>query len=332
MAISTTFNPNAPAAKTGQGAAISNREDLSSVLTILAPEKTPLLSLCAKGKSTSTYHEWTLDKLAAVDTTGVQEGQDITTFENKFASRARVGNYVQTKRRSYLVSNLQQAVTSASPADIAAAELKAISELKRDVEAILCSDNEMTVENGASTPYAMRGLGKWVSYDAQSLNPVPSEYRTPTASVLTASPTETTLNDLIASIYTVSGESEALTLIAGVALRKVIAGFTRSVVDTTSGYQQVYNVTHDGTSKKIQLSVSMFESDFGVLSIMNGNADCLPDAKRGYVINPSKLAFNTLIPLSAKRLDDQGAGPRGFVEMTGTLVCKHPGAFGKIDY
>lgn len=332
MAISTTFNPNAPAAKTGQGAAITNREDLSSVLTILAPEKTPLLSLCGKGKSTSTYHEWSLDKLAAVDTTGTPEGADVTTFDDKFASRARIGNYIQTKRRSYLVSNLQQAVTSATSVDIATAELRAISELKRDVEAILCSDNEMTTENGAGTPYAMRGLGKWIQVAAQSTNPVPTEYRTPTASILTAAPTEASLNDLIASIYTVSGESESLTLIAGVALRKVIAGFTRSVVDTTSGYQRVYNVTTDGTSKKITLSVSMFESDFGVLSIINGNADCLPDNKRGYVVNPSMLAFNSLIPLKCQRLENQGAGERGFVEMTGTLVCKHPGAFGKIAY
>ncbi len=61
MAISTTYNPNAPSATTGVGSAVSNREDLSNELAILAPEETPLLSLCSKGKATSTFHEWTLD-------------------------------------------------------------------------------------------------------------------------------------------------------------------------------------------------------------------------------------------------------------------------------
>ena len=51
MSISATYQPSAPVAKTGQGSAISNREDLSNELTLLAPEETPLLSLCAKGKA-----------------------------------------------------------------------------------------------------------------------------------------------------------------------------------------------------------------------------------------------------------------------------------------
>lgn len=332
MAISTTYNPNAPAAKTGQGAAIANREDLSSVLTILAPEKTPILSLCAKGKATSTYHEWSLDKLAAATTTGVAEGEDVTSFDDKFASRARVGNYVQTQRRSYLVSNLQQAVTSAVPTDIAAAELKAIQELKRDVEKTIASDNEMTVENGGGTPYGMRGLGKWIQATAQATNPVPADYLTPSASILGAAPTEATLNDVIASIYTVSGETESMTLVAGVALRKVIANFTRSVAATTASQAQIYHVNVDGTSKKIMLSVSFFESDFGIISIVNGNSDCMVNTNRGYIINPKMLAYNTLIPMNSNRLANQGAGERGYVEMTGTLVVKHPGAFGKIAH
>jgi hypothetical protein len=50
----------------------------------------------------------------------------------------------------------------------------------------------------------------------------------------------------------------------------------------------------------------------------------------GYLVNPSYLQFNTLIPMGATRLENQGGGERGFVDMTGTLVCKHPGAHGKI--
>ena len=135
MPISTSYSPNAPAARTGQGSAISNREDLSNELTLLAPEETPLLSLCGKGSAKSTFSEWTADKLAAPATAGISEGTDVNSFSDKFADRARLGNYVQIFRRDFLVSNLQQAVNSVGPANIAQAEAKSMRELKRDVEA-----------------------------------------------------------------------------------------------------------------------------------------------------------------------------------------------------
>jgi hypothetical protein len=201
-------------------------------------------------------------------------------------------------------------------------------ELKRDVEAAICSDNDRTVENGAGTPYALRGLGDWL--DSAGPSDVPAAYRTPTASILTASPTDTTFNDVIASIYTVNGEANNLTLIAGVALRKVISNFQRS--SGQAGSEAVYTVNQDASSKKITHAVTLYDSDFGVVNVINGNPSCMPASTRGYVVNPKYLGFNTLIPMGSTRLENQGGGERGFVDMVGTLVCKHPGAHGKIAY
>lgn len=329
MAISTSYSPNAPAAKTGQGSAIGNREDLSNELCLLAPEDTPLLSLCSKGKANSTFREWNTDKLGAVSTAGISEGADVTSFEDKFAARARLGNYTQIFRKSWLVSNIQNAVTSAAPANSAAAEAKAIRELKRNIEATICSSNEMTVENGGGVPYALRGFGKWIQSTAQSTNPVPADYLTPSGSILTAAPTETTLNNVIASIFSKNGEANALTVIADVALRKVISGFTRTAADTNT---KTYQVNQDVTSKKITLSVTMFDSDFGTLSVVNGNPDCMPSGSNAFIVNPKYLGFDTLIPMGSQRLENQGGGERGYIEAVGTLLIKHPQAFGKIAY
>jgi hypothetical protein len=328
MSISNTYQPNAPQAKLGTGSAISNREDLSNELTLLAPEETPLLSLCSKGKASGTFSEWTADVLSAPSTAGISEGTDVTAFDDKFASRARLGNYTQIFRRDYIVSNLQQAVSSVGPANVAQAEAKSMRELKRDVEAAICSDNDRTVENGAGTPYALRGLGDWL--DSAGPSDVPAAYRTPSASIQLSAPNETTFNDIIASIYTVNGEANNLTLIAGVALRKVISNFTRSSGAATS--EAVYTVNQDASAKKVTHAVSIYESDFGIVNVINGNPACMPSANRGYVVNPKYLGFNTLIPMGSTRLENQGGGERGFVDMVGTLVCKHPGAHGKIAY
>ena len=327
MPISSTYSPNAPAAKTGTGSAVANREDLSNELSLLAPEETPILSLCSKGKANATFSEWTVDSLAAPVTTGISEGSDVTSFSDKFADRARLGNYVQLMRRDYLVSNLQQAVTSVGPANVAQAEAKSMREIKRDIEATIASANEMTVENGAGTPYGMRGLGAWLQVAAQGTNPVPAAYRTPTGSILTATPTETTFNGMIGSIFSKNGEMNSLTLVANTALRTIISGFSR----TSSASNNTYTINQEATSKTITLSVNLYDSDFGMVKIINGNPSCMPSTTNiGYVLNPKYLGFNTLIPMGATRLENQGGGERGFVDVAGTLCVKHPQAHGKI--
>jgi hypothetical protein len=331
MPISNTYQPSAPSAKTGTGSAVSNREDLSNELAILAAEDTPILSLCGKGKATSTFSEWTVDSLASPVTSGISEGSDVTSFSDKFADRARLGNYVQLMRRDYLVSNLQQAVTSVGPANIAQAEAKSMREIKRDIEATIASDNEMTVENGAGTPYGMRGLGKWIQSTAQATNPVPAAYRTPSGSIISSTISESSFNSLIGSIFSRNGEMNSLTLVANVALRQLISNFTRA---TPASAGVTYHVNQDATSKAITLSVNLYDSDFGLVKIVNGNPSCMPTGTTnvGYVINPKYLGFNSLIPMGATRLENQGGGERGFVDVAGTLVCKHPQAHGKIAY
>jgi hypothetical protein len=261
--------------------------------------------------------------LTAPVTAGIAEGADVTSFNNQFTNRARLGNYVQTFRDDYLVSNLQQAVSSVGPADFAQAEVKAIKQVKRNVEATISGTQDYSVENGAGTPYSMRGLGNWIKSDNSA---IPALYRTPAASILASTPAETSLNVILASIFAQNGEMNALTLVAGTALRRVISNFTRNDGDSN---ENVYHVMQEATSKTITLSVSLYDSDFGMLKIVNANPACtLPGT--GYIINPKYLGFNTLIPMGSKRLEDQGGGPRGFVDMTGTLCVKHPGAFGKI--
>ena len=331
MPISPTYQPNAPAAKSGQGSAISNREDLSNELSILAPEETPILSLCGKGKASATYSEWTVDSLAAPATTGISEGSDVTSFSDKFADRARLGNYITLMRRDYIVSNLQQAVTSVGPANVAQAEAKSMREIKRDIEATIASDNEMTVENGAGTPYGMRGLGKWIQSTAQATNPVPTAYRTPSGSIIASTLSESSFNTMIGSIFAKNGEMNSLTLVANVALRQLISNFTRA---TPASAGVTYHVNQDATSKQITLSVNLYDSDFGLVKIVNGNPSCMPTGSTnvGYVLNPKYLGFNTLIPMGATRLENQGGGERGFIDVAGTLCVKHPQAHGKIAY
>ena len=323
MAFSNTFDTTNP------GSAVSNREDLLDVLTILAPEETPVLSSAPKSKASATFVEWTVDSLSAPVTTGVAEGSDVTAFTDKFAGRARLGNYVQKFRRDFMVSDLQNAVDSVGPAKIAQAEAKAVREIKRDIEATLMSNNDRSVEDGGSTVYGLRGLGDWI--DSSGPADVPAAYRTPAASIsASGAVTETAFNNLITSIYRVTGTTNSLTLVADTALRRVISDYART---SGSSDYSVRQVTYNGEVSTIKLAVEMYESDHGMVSIVNMNPDCAPDTTNkdtGYLINPDYYGVAELISLGSTRLPNLGGGDRGYVDSTLTLLVKHPGAHGKI--
>ena len=323
MAFSNTFDTTNP------GSGVSNREDLLDVLTILAPEETPVLSSAPKSKASATFVEWTVDSLSAPVTTGVAEGSDVTAFTDKFAGRARLGNYVQKFRRDFMVSDLQNAVDSVGPAKIAQAEAKAVREIKRDIEATLISNNDRSVEDGGSTVYGLRGLGNWIA--SAGPTDVPAAYRTPATSISSSGAiTETVFNNLITSIYRVTGTTNSLTLVADTALRRVISDYARTSGSTEYSVRQV---TYNGEVSTIKLAVEMYESDHGMVSIVNMNPDCAPDTSNkdtGYLINPDYYGVAELISLGSTRLPNLGGGDRGYVDSTLTLVCKHPGAHGKI--
>ena len=338
MSFSDTFDPSAPAAVTGQGSAISNREDLTDVLSILAPEETPILSTAQKSGASSTFVEWSVDKLADPSTAGVSEGADVTAFTDKFASRARLGNYVQKFRRDYMVSDLQEAVDSVGPAKVAQAEAKAIRELKRDIEATISSNNAKTAENGAGTPYALQGLGKWLATGATGDiavdSDIPSDFQTPAANNHTdGNFTEASFNDQISSIFRQTGNVDSLVLVADTNLRRDISDFARVGV---SNENREFNF--DGNAGSIKLSVELYQSDHGIVSIVNANPSAFSAASiartttgdAGYLLNPEYAGIHELIPMGSTRLPNLGGGERGFVDCALTLAVYHPQAHGKI--
>jgi hypothetical protein len=327
MAFSNTFDATNP------GSAVSNREDLTDVLTILAPEETPILSSANKERASATNVEWTVDSLSAPQTAGISEGADVTAFTDQFAGRARLGNRVQKFRRDYMVSDLQEAVDSVGPAKIAQAEAKAIRELKRDIEATLAGTQDKAVEDGAGTANALRGLGDWI--DSAGPSDVPAAFRTPAASIVDVTDdvfAESELNGLISSIFKVTGTSDNLMLVADTALRTDISDFAR--IGGVSG-DSVRNVNYDGNSGSIKLSVDLYQSDHGIVSVVNANPDCMPTqagqaGMSGYVVNPEYYGVHELIPMGSTRLPNLGGGERGFVDCALTLGVYHPGAHGKI--
>lgn len=329
MAQSTTYN------------VAGDREDLTDFLTILEPEDTPKLSTFAKTKRMSnTYQEWQVDNLANVDFAGVLEGQDVTAYNNESNNRARIGNYVQQFRRPWMVSRLQEASNPAGvSSEVAQSKSKAMREIKRSIEAMIGSDNDMQQDNG-TVPWLSRGLGNWIRATAQTTNAVPASFLTPSASIdttATASLGESGFNDVFQSIFQRNGGRRRYQLFAGPSLKRAISKFQRQ--EGTSRTNS-YTVTQDATEHRIDLNVTIYDGDFHTVTIIpdlfNGILDGAAvtgatnqQKARGYVIDPQLVGVGYMIGMESNELPDMGGGRRGFVYAALTLMVKNPTGLGK---
>jgi len=321
----------------GDGSTL-NREDLLDMLTVVEPEQTPLTSLAGKGsKPGAMFTEWGLDAYDSPKFAGELEGQDITDFDNKAENRERVGNRQQKIRRTWLVSKEQALTNTAGVKDEKAlAKSRCFIEMKLDVESAIGSDQEMATTN----PSKLRGIGKWIDSSEQSVNPVPSAYRTPSASInttATASLADSDLNGVMSSVYEQTGSDMArMSLVAGPALRSAVTNLQRAV---GGGAGNPYTVNQDAKSHQIDFKVSEYIGDYGRIFVIptlrngrtSGGALTNQAKARGYLLDPSMIDLLYMSAPEMKDLDDQGAGERGYAETLLTLCVKSPLAIGKFS-
>lgn len=323
--------------------AVGNREGLTDLMTMIDPAQTPIFSMAPKGRATSMLHEWQVDNLATRSLAGVEEGDDVSSFENKEANVARTGNRVQRFRRSWKVTEEQQAVTTAGIEDNKAyAKMKALKELKRDIEARIGSDEDLA-SGAAGTPSEMRGLGDWIANTGPT--DLDSAYHTPDDSYTATDSgdlTETILNDVQQSIYEQSGEMSSYMMVAGPGQKQAVTLLGRNqIAGGTTGDQAfaIRTMVEQATSHKLTANILTYEGDFGSLALVNsvhlaiGTNGAFSNASRGraYIFRPEMLEINELVTTHDKELEDQGGGPRGYVSSTLTLTVKNPLDFGGLN-
>ena len=318
MAQSTSYNT------------AGNREDLTDIISILEPESTPFVSMMQKGRATGTFVEWQADKLSTPDFDGVNEGEDVSSFKNQAEDRARLGNFVQKFRDTFMTSDIQELVDTAGVAnEFANSEAKAVRNVKRSIESAFCSSQDRQSDAGSGTPYKTRGMLKWLGVGGQPSD-IPAAYQN-VANDTTGTQTEATFNSVLQELYQANGmPGGQLTLIAGPSLKQEISNFSRQASATNN----TYVINQDAESRKITLTVNLYEGDFGNVAIVpslfvnrTSGSDTI-DADAGLLIDPEFVGMHSLKAESATELEDQGGGRRGFVDVIAALACYSPKAHG----
>jgi hypothetical protein len=322
-----------------------NREDLLDIISVVDAKNCPVSSSIAKvgaDLNNPGLYSYQADSYNSPSFDGVVDSSDVSEFDDPTKNRVLLSARSQKFRRTIRVSDFQMITDVAGVGkkkEMARGTARAITELKRDVEAAICSDND-SQEGSGSVPYKTRGLGAWIRATQTSDLPVPTSQLTPSASIdntATASLTESKLQDVLQSIYTQTGTTDRLVMVAGPALKKAITNFTRFTVNSTSNVFNLRQTTQNADNGRLTSHVSFYEGDFSSVEIVPSlllAANVSTDAEkhaRGYIMNSDHLMLRYGRRPAFRELEDAGGGPRGLLDCIVSLAVMTPKAMAKLN-
>jgi len=272
---------------------IGIREELSNVIKNISPEDTPFQSNIRSESVSNTYFEFQTDELSAAATNAQLDGDDIATFSAVTPS-VRLGNYTQIMRKDFVLADNLEVINSAGrKSEIAYQLAKVGSELKRDVEFNLLSNQG---QNAGSTTVARktRGLPSWISTNVSKgtggANGTATTARTDGTQ---RAMTEAMLKTVVQSMWNEGGKPKMV--MVGPHVKTVISGF--------SGIAgQRFNVEGNKPGTIIG-AADIYVSDFGNLEIV---ANRFSRARDAFVLDPELCSVATLRPMKQVKLAKTG--------------------------
>ncbi len=274
------------------------REDLSNVITNIAPEETPYMSNIGRESVSNSLFEWQTDTLAAAAANKQLEGDDVASFDAVTAT-VRLQNYAQISRKTIVLSATEEVVNKAGrKSELAYQIAKRGSELKRDQEfsmlngAVAAAGNTTTARGTAS-------LGAFIktNVDMQTngVNPsyttLPNSARTD-GNVRTF--TEAILKNVIQQVWTSGGTPKIL--MVGPVNKQRVSGFSGIASSR-------FNIDGGARPATIIGAADIYVSDFGNVQVVPNRFQRERDA---WVIDPEYAKVTTLRPYQQIELAKTG--------------------------
>ena len=297
---------------------IGNREDLTDVIYNISPTDTPFMSSVGKTKATAVYHEWQTDALAAaVANNAAVEGADATSLT--VTPTARVGNRTQISTKTVQIAGTQDsAVSKAGRKSEKAYQLaKASSELKRDMEKTLLSNNAAAAGD-SSTARTLGGLQAWLGTNAVlgSGGTAGSGGTTARVSGTDAAFTEAMLKSAVKQAFVQGGNPSVLMVTP--TQKQVVSGFAGIA-------EQRYQAPSNAPTTIVG-AADVYLSDFGTLSVVPNRfmtADSGDGGEVAFVLDPEYAAVAYLRPFQTNELAKTGDSEKTQLLVEYTLEVKN---------
>jgi hypothetical protein len=301
---------------------IGQREDLADVIYNISPTDTPFMTSVGKTAATAVYHEWQTDSLAAVNVSNaVVEGA--TASDATLSPTTRVGNRTQISQKTIKISGTLETVNKAGRKSEKAYQLaKASAEIKRDMEAILLS-NQVASAGDSTTARVLGGLQTWLSsnYSGGTSGTAGSLGTTARVTGTDRAFTSTILNTVIQSTYTNGGSP---TILMVTPAQKVVAS-------TFAGIATRFKDVPNNVQAAIIGAADVYVSDFGTISIVPNRF--IPNADGddvAFLLDPEMAAVSYLRPFQTNELAKTGDADVTQLLVEYTLEVKNQAAHGII--
>lgn len=285
-----------------------------------------MVSSIRRFSATQRLHEWQRDTLATPNKdNAVIEGDDRTG--TAITPTQRVANTVQLFDKTVVVSTTQEKTKSAGRSSEMKYQIsKAMVELKRDVEAMVLSDN-VAVQGNSTTARKSAGLGALiytnVSHGGTGATPAHTSGLATVAQTAGTNRafTETLLKTVLQSVFTNSGEFATL------------ISLTPSHKVTFSGFAGIaanrYNVPK-GKQGVIVGGADVYMSDFGELTVVPNYVQATANANTAFILNPEYAGIAYLGGYKSEPLAKTGHTTKELVSVEGTLVVTSETSHGKV--
>ena len=271
------------------------REDLSNIIYDISPVDTPFMSNIGRDTCKNTYFGWQVDALAAANTSNAAiEGA--TAGDADFTDTVRVANYTQISTKVISVSGTDDAVDNAGMrTQMAYQTAKASKELKRDMEAILTSNQAGVAGNSSSTARKTAGLPVWLITNSQANaatvsemsgsggNGYPDTAWTGLSTSTDVALTETMLKTAIQQVWTQGGDAKMF----------MVNAYNKTVASAFSGLSQQRQMNTGVAPLKIIATADIYLGDFGEVSIVPNR---FQPGNFAFVLDPEYISVAYLRP------------------------------------
>jgi hypothetical protein len=274
------------------------REDLSNIITNIAPEETPYMSNIGRESISNSLFEFQSDTLAAAAANKQIEGDDVASFDAVTAT-VRLQNYAQISRKTIILSATEEVVNKAGRrSELAYQIAKRSAELKRDQEFTMLN-GAVAAAGSTSTARGTASLGAWVktNVDMQTNGANPSYTTLPNSARTDGNVrtfTETILKNVIQQVWAAGGTPKIL--MTGPVNKQRVSGFSGIASSR-------FNINGGEKPATLIGAVDVYVSDFGNVSVIANRFQRERDA---WVLDPEYAKMVVLRPYQQIELAKTG--------------------------
>jgi len=274
------------------------REDLSNIITNIAPEDVPYQSNIGRESISNSLFEWQTDTLAAAAANKQLEGDDVASFDAVVAT-VRLQNYAQISRKTIVLSATEEVVNKAGRrSELAYQIAKRGSELRRDQEFTFLN-GAVAAAGSTSVARGTASLGAFIktNVDMQTNGVNPSYTTLPNSARTDGNVrafTETILKNVIQQVWASGGTPKIL----------MVGPVNKQRVSTFAGIASSrFNIDGGAKPATIVGAVDLYVSDFGNVATVANRFQRERDA---WVLDPEYAKVTTLRPYQQVELAKTG--------------------------